>query len=93
MVFVRAVETPAGVRISVEDTGRGVPPGDEERIFQRFYRTDRGRSRHEGGTGLGLAIVKHLMKLHGGAARAGTREEGGTMIVLEFPPAGVTETS
>lgn len=88
MVLLRAVESGGGVTISVEDTGRGVPPGDEERIFQRFYRTDRGRSRHEGGTGLGLAIVKHLMKLHGGAARAGRRDEGGTCVFLEFPAGG-----
>ncbi len=60
------VDDGAFVRVSVADTGIGVPFKDLPRIFERFYRVDEARSREQGGTGLGLAIVKHIVQLHGG---------------------------
>jgi signal transduction histidine kinase len=76
-----------GVRVRVVDTGSGIPADHLPRIFERFYRVDPGRSRHEGGTGLGLAIVKHLVEAHGGGVEASSELGRGTTIVLVFPPA------
>lgn len=71
--------------ISVTDTGEGIMPDHLPRIFERFYRTDRARSRDLGGTGLGLAIVKHLSKLHGGEAFVESEMTRGTTFRIEFP--------
>ena len=71
--------------ISVADTGEGITPDHLPRIFERFYRTDRARSRDLGGTGLGLAIVKHLAKLHGGEALVDSELTRGTTFRIEFP--------
>lgn len=72
-------------RISVTDTGEGIPPQHLDRIFERFYRADRARSRDLGGTGLGLAIVKHLARAHGGEVTATSRVGEGTEFVIELP--------
>ena len=66
------------IRISIDDTGPGIPEIARQRIFERFYRADAGRSREEGGTGLGLAIAKHLVGLHGGSIGVSNRREGGS---------------
>ena len=66
------------MRIAIDDTGPGVPEAAHQRIFERFYRADAGRSREEGGTGLGLAIAKHLVGLHGGTIGVTNRRAGGS---------------
>jgi signal transduction histidine kinase len=76
------------VRVSVEDTGSGIPSEHLPRIFERFYRVDAGRARDQGGTGLGLAIVKHLVEAHGGRVEAESALGRGTAIRLTFPANG-----
>ncbi len=71
--------------ISVCDTGEGVLTEHLQRIFERFYRADRGRTREVGGTGLGLAIVKHLARLHGGEVSVTSILSRGTTFVIELP--------
>jgi two-component system phosphate regulon sensor histidine kinase PhoR len=73
------------VRITVADTGIGIPRKDIPRIFERFYRVDKARSRSSGGTGLGLSIVKHLVELHHGSIRVESSVGVGTQFILELP--------
>lgn len=73
------------VIIRVEDTGLGIPDEDLTKVFDRFYRVDKARSRTAGGTGLGLSIVKDTVHLHGGTVQAHRREPEGTCFVVTFP--------
>ncbi len=77
------------VVIAVSDTGIGIPPEALGRIFERFYRVDKGRAREEGGTGLGLAIVKHLAQSHGGSVEVESRMGRGTTFRVLLPLAAV----
>ena len=72
-------------RILVEDNGDGIPAQHLERLFERFYRIDRARSRDMGGTGLGLAIVKHLALLHGGEVTVNSELGKGTIFTIHLP--------
>jgi two-component system phosphate regulon sensor histidine kinase PhoR len=72
-------------RIHVEDTGEGIPAHHVARLFERFYRVDRARSRELGGTGLGLAIVKHLVRAHGGEITVDSKFGEGTRFTIELP--------
>lgn len=76
------------VILNVSDTGIGIGKEDLPRIFERFYRVDKARSRELGGTGLGLAIVKHIAQLHGGKVEAESELENGTTIRVYLPAAG-----
>lgn len=71
----------------VADTGVGIPKADRQRIFERFYRVDKARSRDVGGTGLGLAIVKHLVHAHGGKIELTSREGEGSTFTVWLPAA------
>ena len=73
------------IEIVVADRGPGIPEGDLSRIFERFYRVDRSRSRDPGGTGLGLSIVRHLVELHGGRVTAANRPGGGALFTVRLP--------
>ena len=87
-VKVSGTQADGAIRHSVSDPGVGIPTRDLERIFERFYRVDHGRSRSTGGTGLGLSIVRHVASNHQGRVEVDSREgEGSTFtLVLPNPP-------
>ena len=84
-VYLRCATNGERVELAVEDHGVGIPSRDYERIFERFYRVDRARSRDTGGTGLGLAIVRHVATNHGGEVAVTSREGEGSVFVLRLP--------
>jgi two-component system phosphate regulon sensor histidine kinase PhoR len=74
-----------GIEITVADTGIGIPKEAQSRVFERFYRVDKSRSKKKGGTGLGLAIVKHIVRLHDGRVSLESGEGAGTTVRVDFP--------
>ena len=84
-VVVRGGRNASGVLIEVTDTGIGIAPEHQQRIFERFYRVDRARSREHGGTGLGLAIVKHIAQAHGGDVSVRSTPRRGSTFTLRLP--------
>lgn len=84
-IEVSATRAEHVLTVSVADRGPGIPTSDLPRVFERFYRVDRSRTRDPGGTGLGLAIVRHLVELHGGSVSAARREGGGTVVTVRLP--------
>jgi two-component system sensor histidine kinase SenX3 len=84
-VEIAATSADGTVTFSVTDHGPGIPSRDLERIFERFYRVDRARSRVTGGTGLGLAIVRHVAHAHGGDVTVQSREGEGSTFRLRLP--------
>jgi two-component system OmpR family sensor kinase len=96
-----AVHTPAGTPVSVEvsvsaervrvhvtDRGPGIPPGERESVFDRFYRVDKARSRDRGGSGLGLSVARSLVRAHGGSLELDDTPNA-TVFTMTLPLAGV----
>lgn len=84
-VMCVGIDSDPQVEIKVSDNGIGIRPEDQERVFERFYRVDYGRSRESGGTGLGLSIVRHIAGAHGGSIRLWSRPGQGSTFTLSLP--------
>ena len=84
-ICITAKSLEKGMEISVTDNGMGIPPEDLPRIFERFYRVDKGRSRDLGGTGLGLSIVKHIVEAHGGKVGVESKPGQGSRFCVFLP--------
>lgn len=86
-IIVEFEEDKKHIQVSVEDDGPGIPPEDLTRIFERFYRVDKSRSRETGGTGLGLAIVKHILNAHNSKISVSSKLEKGTKFTFKLDKA------
>jgi len=84
-VIITAVQDPEEIKISIKDTGSGIERRHLPRLFERFYRVDKARSRELGGTGLGLAIVKHISQAHGGRVTVETELGKGSVFTIHIP--------
>lgn len=84
-ITIRAGVVGGRLRVSVADTGVGIPEESLSRVFERFYRVDKARAREQGGTGLGLAIVKHIVEAHGGRVWAESEVGRGSTFTFELP--------
>lgn len=85
-VCVTLARSPQTIDLKVKDTGIGIPAKYQGRVFERFFRVDKSRSKETGGTGLGLAIVKHIALRHHAKIRLESEEGQGTAITVSFPP-------
>ncbi|MBU6409161.1 MAG: GHKL domain-containing protein, partial [Verrucomicrobia bacterium] len=84
-VTVGAKQAGGSVEVFVRDNGPGIPPESLDRVFERFYRVDKARSREQGGTGLGLSIVKHIVQAHGGDVRVESTLGQGAIFSFTLP--------
>lgn len=84
-IVLSADRKPEGLTVTIEDTGIGIPEEAQSRVFERFFRADKARSKELGGTGLGLAIVKHIMEAHGGYAACQSTPGQGSRFSIFFP--------
>lgn len=84
-VVIQAIEEDKWIHISVKDSGCGIDKEHLPKIFNRFYRVDKARSRHDGGTGLGLAIVKHIVRYHNGKIAVESTRDKGTCFTISLP--------
>lgn len=90
-IYIDVQEAENAIRIVIEDTGIGIPLADQSRVFERFYRVDKGRSKQRGGTGLGLAIVKHIVYYYKGMIRLESELDRGTTIEVVLPQQTLSE--
>jgi two-component system sensor histidine kinase SenX3 len=79
------------IEISVKDSGEGISPEDQLRIFERFFRVDTARSRQDGGSGIGLSLVKHICSNHGGRALVESTLGKGATFTMQLPIPSTTE--
>lgn len=86
-VTLSAQRVGATIVVKVNDTGVGIAAEDQERLFERFYRVDKARTRETGGTGLGLSIVKHIVENHGGRVSVQSAPDAGSCFTVVLPPA------
>ncbi len=84
-IIIRAFREANRSLITIEDTGIGIPTEDQGRVFERFYRVDKDRSRSTGGTGLGLSIVKHIVDSYRGQLYLDSEVGKGTTVTVIFP--------
>ena len=91
MIELTASQDEGNLQITVKDTGIGIPHGEIERVFERFYRVDKARSRRLGGTGLGLAIVKDIVKAHSGKITVDTQLGKGSTFTVTLPGASIQQ--
>jgi signal transduction histidine kinase len=90
-IDVRAFGTPSGATLEVSDTGIGLPPGDAELVFDRFFRSRNAMERQISGTGLGLFIARSIVEAHGGRISASNRDGGGSTFRIELPLRGAPQ--
>ncbi|WP_020587869.1 sensor histidine kinase [Desulfobacter curvatus] len=91
-ITINAEMKDGNIEIRIKDTGQGIDAAHLPKIFNRFYRVDKGRSRDQGGTGLGLAIVKHIVRYHNGRIEVDSRRGKGTCFTITIPGATEKET-
>ncbi len=84
-IFLKTEQSFQGITVTFHDTGPGIPEKDRERVFERFYRVDKTRSRLSGGSGLGLAITKWIIETHGGDISVKNHKEGGAIFTITLP--------
>ncbi|MEW6614939.1 MAG: two-component system histidine kinase PnpS [Thermodesulfobacteriota bacterium] len=89
-ITISAFDKDDGIQIEIADTGMGIPPKDLPRIFERFYRVDKARSRELGGTGLGLSIAKHIIEAHGGNVGAESEVGKGSRFIFNLSKSPLT---
>ena len=90
-IAAETIPNNGGARISVRDFGPGIAQSHIDRLFERFYRIDKGRSREQGGTGLGLSIVKHIAQVHGGSVAVASEVGKGSVFSIWLPTNGKAE--